>query len=87
MWGIYKRELGGYRVAATKELIHNSGGVILVYHEAQHSTLETLCLHGPNDVNFHLVMSGNVWHVVGFYIYHNNALTIEDVVADISINP
>ena len=87
MWGIYKRELGGYRVAATNELIHNSGGVNVFYHEAEHSTLETLCLHGPNAVNFHLEMRQQQWHVVGFYIYHNNALTIEDVVADISINP
>ena len=50
--GIFERDTGGYRVAATKELILHCGRVSVFCHKAEHFTLEALCLHIPNIVSF-----------------------------------
>ena len=48
--------------------------------KGKHFTLEAFRLQGPNVVSFQLETGGQRWHVVGFYIAPDNALTIEDVI-------
>ena len=72
MMGSYARELVGYQVAATKSLRLHRGDVTILYREAEHFTLEALCL----VVSFQLVTVWYLWNVVRCYIAPNNASAI-----------
>ena len=63
--GIYTRYLVGYRVAVTVAPRLYHGAIAIFYCEADHFTLEALCLHILNFVSLHLAAGLQRWHVVG----------------------
>ena len=65
----------------------HQGFVAVFYCEAEHFTLETLCLNVPNVVRFNLANGQQWWHFVGCYISPDNASNIEDVIAAIISQP
>ena len=48
-------QLSRYQGAATEAPSLQCGGVAVLYREADHLSLEALCLRGPNVVSFQLV--------------------------------
>ena len=80
MKGIYMRVSGGYWVVVNTALILYCGGGTPFYQKVEHFTLEAFRLQGPNVISFQLETGGQRWHVGGFYIASDNALTIDDVI-------
>ena len=87
MGGIYTREWSGYRVAQPEAPSPHCSGIKVFYREVEKSTLEVLCLHGPNVAISQLATGWKRWHVVWCYIYPDDASTIENFVLAISRRP
>ena len=62
---IYTRELSGYRVVVSKATSAHSGGVAMLFCEADHFSVEALRLHGARVFRFQLTSSGKRWYIVG----------------------
>ena len=74
--GVYMRESRGFCVMVTAEPSSHHGGVATFYREAENFAIEESRLHCPNVISFQLVIGRWRWHVVGFYITLDDALTI-----------
>ena len=84
---IYTRESAGYRVVATDALSRHRGRVALFYQLSPLFVVEALRQFGPNVMSFQLSTGARWWYIIGCYLAHDNASTIESVVAALKERP
>ena len=85
--GIYTRASAGYIVVATDAPIRHRGGVAIIYWPSPHFAVEAVRQFGPNVVGFQLETGAQRWYIIGCYLYPDDTLTVDIVVAALKERP